>query len=223
MEANLNRRFNIEREQLEERIHFSLNSNHADAKWIVSLRDVTVVEEMAFVRMELLEALLQAITLRGSSERPYNKATFSMYGIEPKGIAIGQTFVLKGKILDIMSSLSGVFSSYLTKGLSKMPPAQLFGKDKEGREVMAFYIPPIIEYHRGLPILLDGIHRSYICSSAGTTINGIHIQACTVPLPFDPISWKETKLVEEKPAIDLRYRNLNTAYFRDLTHVGIDG
>ncbi len=225
MDEILNRRFEIPRERLEESIQRGLNRNHDEYDLVVPLRDVKSVEDMAFVRQDVLEALLRAIPLRNLEETifPYAQASIEMYGIEPKGLTVGQTFVLKDKLLGIMTSMSSVFKEYATKGLSKMPPAQVYGLDKNGGKVMAFYIPPIVEYHDGRAVLLDGMHRSFICSSAGTTINGIHLRNICTPLPFDEVTWKDVSVVDQKPPIGQRYKNLDQRYFRDLTAVGIDG
>lgn len=137
---------------------------------------------------------------------------------------IGQRFILKSKLLSIMSSLGhGVFSNFVAKGISKMPPAKVYGLDYEGNKVLAFYIPPILEIHGDTVAILDGIHRSYLCGSAGTTINAVHINGVSAGLPFDPISWRESHLEDEKPPIDQRYKNLRKDLFRDLVVVGIDG
>ena len=95
--------------------------------------------------------------------------------------------------------------------------------DYRGEKVIAFYIPPIIESHYGLDVIIDGIHRSRICSSAGTTINIVRIRDGNIELPFKPITWSECEIVKEKPPIDERYHNLRKELFRDLSYVGIDG
>jgi len=83
--------------------------------------------------------------------------------------------------------------------------------------------PPIIEIHGDGVALIDGIHRSYLCGSAGTTVNAVHINRVEAPLPFEPVGWNEASLVDNKPSIDKRYFGLRKEYFRDLGIVGIDG
>ncbi|MBI2668549.1 hypothetical protein HYX14_01775 [Candidatus Woesearchaeota archaeon] len=220
---SLNPRFRLPREQLEEKLGVALCRNNTGYNSIIPLREVARIDDLTFVRGEVLETLICSIPLRGTEQRPYEDAEVMIYGVEPKGLVIGQTFVSQQKLLSIMEAMRGVFSSYVTAGVSQMPPAQIFGEDDAGKKVMAFYIPPIVEQHDGLHVLLDGIHRSYICSSVGSTVNAIHVRRVNAPLPFNPICWKDVRVVTEKPPVAERYLNLRQEYFRDLTAVGIDG
>ncbi|MBU1632075.1 MAG: hypothetical protein KKA58_01200 [Nanoarchaeota archaeon] len=221
----MNQKFRIEREDLEDRLKINLKEDISHFKTVIPLRDIRIIEHMAFVRTEILEALIKSIPLRREEELifPYSNSQIQIYGVEPKGIDVGQTFVQSSKVLSIMKNMTAAFEAYATKGISKMPPAQIYGRDTQDNPVMAFYIPPIIEHHNGGGVLLDGMHRSYICSSAGTTVNAIHIKNIGNALPFSPITWKKVSLVDEKPPIDERYKNLQKNLFRDLSYVGIDG
>lgn len=221
----LNERFRIERELIEEQLGVRLDHNFEGYKEVIPLREIVEIEHVGHFRREALESLIRHIPLRREGEKifPYAEARIENYGIEPKGLMVGQTFVLETKILSIMSNFNKLFEDYVVKGISKMPPVQVYGKDVQGKKVMAFYIPPIVERHEQKNILLDGIHRSMICSSAGTTICPVYVSQVTFPLPFEPISWKEVKLMTEKPPIEERYINLQPALFRDLGYVGIDG
>ena len=223
--TDLNVRFKISREQLEERLQTDLHRNFLGYDTIIPLRNVVLVDHLALFRQEVLERLIKNIPLRSEGEKifPYAESRIGTHGIEPKGLMIGQTFVLESKILSIMSNMEKIFEDYVTTGLSKMLPVQVYGQDIEGKKVMAFYVPPIIERHGDKDILLDGMHRSAICSSAGTTICPIVISNVSYPLPFDPITWKEVELVKEKPPIEKRYVNLRPELFRDLGYVGIEG
>lgn len=223
MSARLNFDFCIERENLEDRIQAHLDGNISFNK-IIPLREIREITQISFLRKKIFEALIRSIPLRGDKAVfPYAHAVIDMYGIEPKALKVGQTFVLKSKLLNIMSDLNRFFKDHITKGLSKMPPAQIYGLDSEGKEALAFYVPPIVELHNYEGALLDGMHRSYICSSAGTTICGVHIKNISAPLPFDPITWEDVSLVDIRPIIEERYVNLKKEYFRDLGQVGIDG
>ena len=223
--TNLNLGFRILREQLEERLKINLHQNFEGYNAVIPLRDVVEIEHVALFRQEVLEELIKNIPLRNNENAifPYAEAKIENYGVEPKGLMVGQTFALEGKILSIMWNMGKVFENYVMKGISKMPPVQVYGKDADGQKVMAFYIPPIVERHDNRDILLDGIHRSMICSSAGTTICPIYISKVLSPLPFEPISWKKIRIVKEKPPIQERYVNLQPLLFRDLGYVGIDG
>jgi len=158
------------------------------------------------------------------AECPYEKSRIQVFGREPKGMDIGQTFVLTSKLISIMEGLEkGVFQEFVVKGISKMPPVQMYGLDAEGRKALAFYIPPIIEIHGQQAVLIDGIHRSRLCGGAGTTVNAVHISYVDAPLPFDPITWDDVRIMDEKPPVAERYKNLRKEYFRDLSAIGVDG
>jgi|SRR3989344_7545652 len=221
---NLNHKFSIPQEELEDRLGIRLDLTIEGYDTIIPLRDLSKVDSIIYFRRDLLEKVIRNIPLRGDgSIFPYAEAKIRIYGVEPKGIMVGQTFALESKILGIMNNLEKKFEDYIVKGLSKMLPMQVYGRNAEDKKVMAFYLPPFVERHSGKDLLIDGIHRSTICSSAGTTICPINIDNVLVPPPFDPISWEEVKVVKEKPPIEERYKNLKIELFRDLGYVGIDG
>ncbi len=225
-EEKLNKKFEIPLEEIEESISASINGDLKEYDIVISPKDLTQVTHLAFMRENLLERLVRRIPLRSEGSRvyPYENAEIKVFGREPKGCDVGQTFVHTKKILDIMNNLQRkLFRGYVTKGLSKMPPAIIYGNDSKGRKAIAFYLPPFIEIHNGIAALIDGMHRNMICHSAGTSLNMIHISRVEYPLPFDPIPWERVKMVDEKPSIEQRYVNLRQEYFRDLTAVGIDG
>ena len=225
-EEKLNKGFEIPREQIEDTIGSRLDGELIDYNTVISLKDICEVHTMTVFRLDVLEKLIRKVPLRTESSDlvyPYEESKIEVYGREPKGFSIGQTFVHSRKLLNIMSDLEGrVFADFVTKGLSKMPPSQIYGKDQDRKKVVALYIPPIIEI-QGKAVLIDGIHRSYICKAAGTTVNAVHISHVSVPLPFNPISWKEISVVSEKPPIENRYHGLRRDYFRDFRAIGIDG
>lgn len=225
MSEQLNMRFCISREELEDRIEANLHQNFGDYDRIIPAREIAEVEHIAMFRHDVLNALLRRVPLRREGELvfPYEHATFRTYSVEPEALLVGQTFVLEEKLLNIMFNMGQLFSSHVIKGVSKMPPMQIYGMDGQGNKAIAFYLPPIVEKHGENAVILDGIHRSIICSSAGTTISAIHISGITEPLPFDPITWDAVRLSKEKPPIGQRYVNLKPENYRDLGYVGIVG
>lgn len=223
-EEKLNLRFDIPLGQIEDMICLRINGDFSGYDRVISPRDLRQVKGMTFFRKDIFDALMRKIPLRGTMTLPYESSRIQVYGREPKGMDIGQTFVLKSKLISIMEGLErGVFQEFVVKGISKMPPALLYGLDSEGRKALAFYVPPIIEMHGQRAILIDGIHRSRLCSGAGTTINAVHISSVGSPLPFEPITWDDVRMMDEKPPVAERYKDLRKEYFRDLSALGIDG
>jgi hypothetical protein len=222
MAEKLNQTFEIPLEQLEENIGQKINGNYLGYDLVVSPRELVRVDSLVVMNEEVFKSLIRNIPLRGTDYKLYAESKIQTYRREPKGFEIGQTFALEEKILGIMQNLEGkLFGGNI--GLSKMPAAQIYGRDSHERNVLALYVPPIIEMHGNSAVLIDGIHRSYICSSAGTTINGVHINNVGAELPFKPIRWKDCNLVSEKPPKNERYIDLDVSLFRDLTAIGIDG
>ncbi len=216
LEEKLNEGFSIEREDLEERIAYSLSDNHKDVTKIIPLKKIEVITDLTFMKKGLLDSLIRNIPLRPKNNQnynnlilPYNESEIKVFGVEPKGLKVGQTFVSKDKILGIMGSLENISEAFITKGVSKMPPAQFYGHDKSGNKVMAIYMPPIVESHNGNYVLIDGMHRSYICASAGTTVLGVHINNISSQLPFEEIPWAKVNLMSEKPPINKIIISLN--------------
>ncbi|MBM3234123.1 hypothetical protein FJZ19_03440 [Candidatus Pacearchaeota archaeon] len=220
----LNPEFDIPLEQVEGIIKTKVNGDCAGYDRVIPPRALVQVKNIWFLKREVFEALIKHIPLRGFPDVfPYRDAEIDVFDIQPRGFDIGQTFVLERKILDIMQNLEGkLFSRFCTRGISSMPPVQLYGLDADGKKAMAFYIPPIIEIHQ-VPVLIDGVHRSYLCNAAGTTIHAVHVRNVSEQLPFDSVFWEDCSLVKEKPPREQRYRNLKMDYFRALNAVGIDG
>lgn len=222
-EEKLNLPFDIPLDKLQDTIHVALNGDMQGYDRVIPPRGLARVHDISLLRDETVLAIVRNISLRGTKIYPYGDAEVKIFRAEPHGFDIGQTFILEGKILGIMQNLEGkLFSGFSTRGVSKMPPVKFYGEDAEGKKAIAIYLPPFIE-HQERTALIDGIHRSYLCGAAGTTINALHIYGVSQPLPFDPISWKGASLVKEKPPKDERYVNLRTDLFRDLSSVGVDG
>jgi len=222
----LNKAFCIPREELEDRLHVSLDGRqNGGYHAIVPLREIVSIDDISVFKVEVLNALVRNIPLRSPEGivYPYADARIQQFRTEPGGLYVGQTFVLDAKVLSIMHNLRGCFESHCMPGLSKMGPVQVYGVTKSGDRAIAIYVPPIVEKHGDHSVILDGIHRSYICRSGGTTITAIHVSNVGAPLPFDPIQWSSVNMVHAKPPIEERYVNLRRELFRDLTTVGIDG
>lgn len=224
-DEKMNRRFEIPVEKIEDTIGMHINGDYSKYKTIVSPRDVVSVEALGNLEIDVLKKMLRKIPLRGYPDIfPYANSGIKVFRRSPTGHEIGQTFIHSLKILGIMQNLENdVFARFDTPGLSKMPATKIYGTDKNKESVIAFYIPPFLEIHGNKVVLIDGIHRSYITKSVGTTMHSIHFTNVGAPLPFEPIEWRDAQIVEEKPPVDERYRNLRKEYFRDLAAVGIDG
>ena len=225
MSSKMNSAIDLPLSLLEDRLQTTINGHFKGYERIVSLKEIERIDNMSFLEEKVFKEMIRKIPLRGEPDVcPYSDSDIKIFGVEPKGIMIGQTFVQSTKIINIMKSIGAdFFNGYVTTGIAKMPPAQVYGRTKEQEKAIAFYMPPIIEVHNNYPILIDGMHRGKICFSAGTSINAIHIYNSSIPVPFKPIEWGEVQIVDEKPPIEERYHSLNKRVFRDLGAVGIDG
>ena len=223
----MNDSFNIKKEELEDIIKYKINpeNNHKEYNRIIPLRNIIKIDDLSYAKKEFLESIIKAVPLKDNPDiKPYKKSKIDIYRVQPKGIQIGQTFALTQKTNRLLTNVLNIFNEFhVSHGYSKMEPVIIYGKDKEDYPAIAFYIPPIIENHNGNAVLLDGIHRSLICSAAGTTINAVHLSKIDVNLPFEPMEWNKLKLMDEKPPTIGRYNNLKLDLFRQLTYVGVDG
>ena len=132
---------------------------------IIPLKNIVEVEDIAYMRKDLLEALIRSVPLRNDKEEyPYKNSEIDIYSIESKGLRVGQKFVDKKKLLKIMGRMMHLFPAHATQGISKLNPVLIYGQDEQNKKAIALYSPPIIE-NNGSGSLLDGIHRSYICSA----------------------------------------------------------
>ena len=99
MSEHLNTKFRIPREQLEDRLHVGLIEDVQGYDTIIPLRDVKKITNLSFVKRDVLHALIRSIPLRRQGEvlYPYKEAKIEIFGVEPKGLSVGQTFVLDKK------------------------------------------------------------------------------------------------------------------------------
>ena len=221
----LNGAIKLPLEELEDRIKLRINPEFSEYNTVVSPRELRQVTSVCVMHQNLLTSLISNIPLREDvTILPYKNLSVSIALAEPRTFQIGQRFVLKDKIFELMTQMpQKIFDGFCLSGVSTAPPMQLYGLDSHSRKATAFYVPPIIEYHSSRPVLLDGIHRSYICKGTGAPINAVQIFNVSVSLPFSPLYWDNCALSDEKPPKPNRYENLRTILFRDLTYVGIDG
>jgi hypothetical protein len=223
----MNIAFDFSLDYIEDTIKEKLNGEFLGYDRIIPPRSLVSVSGICLMKESVLQSLIKNIPLRNSSGEkiyPYKYSDIKIFRREPSGFEVGQTFVLKEKVLGLMQNLDEkLFENFYSPGIAKMQPLQFYGIDAHGDKAIAFYIPPIAEIQGRNVVLIDGIHRSYLCRSTGTTINTVHINDVSQPLPFDPISWGDTTFVSEKPPKNERYKNLRMEYFRDLGAIGIDG
>lgn len=218
MVVHINPKFKYQREELEEKISVKFDPV---ADYIVPARDLVDIKDLKHIDRTNLLNIVKNITLRDSDHKPYKNAEIMVYRMSPSGMMIGQSFVLENKILDLCR-FSEFTSNFSIFGFSKFPPLLMYGKDKEGDHACSIYLPPIAEINSH-HVLLDGMHRSYLCKSSDTSLNYLVVKGVDSPLPFKPMTWKSVDLVSERPLINDRYVDLDMTYFRDLGSVGIDG
>lgn len=193
---------------------------------VVSLRSIETVLAINAMPVEYLERLLKKIGLASDPEHKiYKRSRIHRLRVDPNGLYIGQKYVYRQKYIDIMENFKEIFHGFtISRGLSKLTPLIIFGKDKDGTVTLAHYITPIFEVHGGKMVILDGIHRDFIIKNAGTTIESIVIEKIDVPFPCEPHGWENIEVTPEKPQkMEDRYFELRPELFRDLKSVGIDG
>ncbi|MCL5007047.1 MAG: hypothetical protein M1153_02840 [Patescibacteria group bacterium] len=191
------------------------------ARQVVSLRDLAEVSDLMVMNKKYLEALLCSVRT-SSGLAPYRGCrTVSVTQIDPSTLLIGQTFVERGKYTAMMESIGNKFTGFCFQGsLLQRPPLLVFGKDEEGTPSVAHYLPPIIENGRNL---LDGVHRSYIAQAVSAPLTAIIVSGVDTPFPCELHEWDKVAVVEEKPAVEDRFQNLDPGLFRQLKDIGIDG
>lgn len=219
---------NIPQNTFEERTGITPISTTLSYRCVTSLRDIdprTIKQVQVMPRSYLLK-LLQSITLEGDPAiQPYNGCEVEIVQLDPRDIKIGQTFVQREKYQLLLERFGGILGNgfCMNGGIAQCGPLIVFGDIQNGIPALAHYVPPIIEATSDSRFLIDGIHRSFIVRSVGTTIESILIKNVAVPLPCDPISWEHIRIVEEKPARKDRFRNLRRHLFRNTKYAGIDG
>ena len=216
-------RFRILRSELEDRINFHINSGNKNHQTIVPLRSIAEATEITLMSEALFKTLMRSVPIKNTKRKPYANSEIDVYRIQPRGLHVGQTFVYQGKINTILSNSGLRFQGYTSLGVSEMMPSIIFGKDHEDEKVLALYVPPIVEHHKEGSILLDGLHRCFLCETVGASTLAIHILNPSEEIPFDPFRWDKIQYVQEKPEQGNWYKNLKKELFRDLNYVAIDG
>ncbi|MAF99452.1 MAG: hypothetical protein CMH61_02465 [Nanoarchaeota archaeon] len=221
MTKHINPKFKIRKSELESAINLSLSRN-GDSEFVVPPTELRNVESISLMGKRDIEQLVRNIPLRGTDLFPYKNSCIDVYKISPEAIKIGQSFVLEEKILDLCR-LPSHFSDFSLTGIANVPPALLYGRNEDDEYCCSIYIPPLLEIHDNRQVLIDGMHRSYLAKSAGSTMMYVVVRGADAELPFDPQGWSAVSQMSERPEIKDRYVNLDISKFRDLSVVGIDG
>ncbi len=193
---------------------------------IIPLRDMRRVTSMIPIKRELLAYLLRRIkTLDG--QMPYQNASFHSTKVYPGHLSIGQKFAYKETCEDLLGNMLDIFNDFaISGGISDLGAYFIFGFGDNGAYLMSCYLPPIIEVHNNIWVVMDGIHRNFLTKQVGSTINTILVREVSVEFPCSPRDWQELRLIPlaEKPKdIQERYFDLEQRLFRDLKYLGIDG
>lgn len=198
------------------------------ASKIVSMRDLAhgSITGVQVMPKDYLRKLLHSVTLEGdTNHRPYKDCDIKLVRIDPNDLAVGQTFVQRSKYQDFLEEFSSILdeSFCVTRGAAKCNALIVFGRTQSGEDVVAHYLPPIIEATNGTQFLLDGIHRNFLVKQIGTTIESIIVKGVSAPLPCTAKNWSDIHIVNEKPPRDQRFHNLQPSLFRNLKWIGVDG
>jgi len=220
MVLHINPKFKFCKEEFEDNLELKLGSE-LSYDYIVPARDIINIKNISLIHQDNLYKILREVKIKGTDHKPYKNSCFDIYRIAPRGIKIGQTFILKEKIYEL-HQFSNFAEKFSIGGFSKMPPLLIYGENDYQERCCAIYVPPIVEEHSD-PVLLDGIHRSCETKVADTTQMYLYIKRVDTPLPFKPNGWDMMKYVDERPPINERYIDLDISLFRDLSVVGIDG
>lgn len=192
---------------------------------IASLREIVKVNGIEVMSRSYLENLLFSVVLEGNPQKQvYEDCKIDLITVDPRSLRLGQTFVERSKCHGMLESLSSIFSGFcVAPGFVRGIPSIVYGETKDGTRVLAHYLPPIIEEHKGGPILIDGVHRHYLVRAIGSSIDSIIVRNPCVPFPCAIHDWSKVRIVDQKPERGERFLQLRTDLFRDFSHVGIDG
>lgn len=194
---------------------------------IVSLRQIAKVVHVMYMDDEYLTRLLSSVTLTESPRvRPFKDLRVRRMPIFPTMISVGQSFVEERKLIDLQKSFYGIFEGKgVQHGFVSRPAMIIYGhaEAEDGPLALSHYLPPIIERHEHMHALLDGVHRCWTAMTTGAPLEVIKVSGVRVPFPCDFDTWRNVKMVTEKPPKGQRFFNLRPEYYRDLKYVGIDG
>jgi hypothetical protein len=192
---------------------------------VVSLREITQVRGIEVMSKSYLRNLLAGVVLEGDPQKQvYEGCQIDFITYDPRSLRLGQTFVERSKCNGILECLSNIFSDYcVAPGFVRSIPSIIYGETKDSDSVFAHYLPPIVEEHKGRPILIDGVHRHFLAKAAGCSIDSIVVRNPNIPFPCAVHDWSNVRIVDQKPLRSERFAELRRDLFRVFTHVGIDG
>lgn len=195
------------------------------AERIVPLKHLRKATSATPIPFQLLGKLLKRVkTVNG--ELPFKNATFELSSFNPNHLLVGQRFVYRENYQNLLEELPGLFENFaIPSGVTQLGAFFFMGRDRDGGNSMALYLPPIVEQHEDL-VMMDGIYRNYLARQLGTTMCAIVIKSPSVPFPCEPHRWQDIRVISiaEKPHdINDRYFGFRGELFRDLKYLGIDG
>ena len=215
----------MERDLFIRRTGLNLPTISSDIHRIVAMKDLVTIDNLIAMPKEYMIQLLQSVTLEGDNTiYPYKDAIIKTRRIDPKSLLIGQTFVERGKYMNLIENITNIFDSFcVSSGFAKCTSFIVIGRTADGISAIAHYLSPIIEVFNDNECLIDGVHRNYITRAAGTTIESIVIKNVSTQLPCEFDIWEKVRVVNEKPPREERFINLDKYFFRNLAWSGIDG
>lgn len=195
---------------------------------VVPLKHIEYITSLTPLSAELLIYLLRRVkTLSG--ELPFKDATFELSVLTPEHLEIGQRFVYRENYQQLLEGFSDLFRGFMMpSGFTQLGAYFICGKDYDGVNSSAFYIPPIVESHgKGRAfVIMDGIHRNYMVRQLRGSIAAIIVSDIALPFPCASHPWSGLSVIniKDKPVnIGERYFALREELFRDLKYLGIDG
>ncbi len=192
---------------------------------IIPLRFMRSVSELMPIRDDMLRHIISRVkTMNGHN--PFAGADIRCTKAIPENLKIGQKFVYREKLTEIIDTKKYFKHLAMPTGVSELGAWFICGTDENGRPALSCYMPPIIERHEKNTVIMDGIHRNYIAMSFGISMSVIHIENIGIPFPCGMKDWSECRSIplSEKPSdINERYFTLTKELFRDLKFMGIDG
>ncbi len=194
--------------------------------YIVAPTDLKRILMVNVMPLNYLHGLLSKIgTLGDPDNKVYAQAKIEMACIDPNSLSLGQKFVYRKNYTAILENFRNLFTEFTApRGISKLTPYLIVGKNINDHIVLAHYLPPMVEIHGNNSVLLDGVHRNFIAKQSGNNPETIIIRGVKVPFPCTPKPWSEIKVVDKKPEnLEDRYFDLKKELFRDLKAIGIDG
>ena len=193
---------------------------------IVSPRDIARVEDIALMRNEYRNQLLESVGLaENRGQQLYRDRAIHQLLIDPRDLVLGQRYVYRPNYVSIVEELRDLFEGFGVRGgFTQFFACRIVGQDHEGRRVLAHFLPPILERHGARLILMDGVHRNYLARQAGVSIECLVVDNVVAAFPCSTRRWETIAVTDVKPPnIEDRYFDLDRGLFRDVKYIGIDG